>query len=54
MKFKKPLLIVLLVLNIVVLLGQVWPEGVPPFARKVNITFLALNLVFVMASFKDK
>lgn len=42
----KPLLIVLLVLNAVVLLGQIWPEGAPPFARVVNIIFLALSLVF--------
>lgn len=33
-------LIVLVVLNSVVLLGQVWPEGAPPFARAVNIAFL--------------
>lgn len=36
--------IVLIVLNAVVLLGQVWPEGAPPFARAVNIAFLVLNL----------
>ncbi len=37
---------VLIVLNVVVLLGQVWPEGAPPFARVVNILFLILSLLF--------
>jgi hypothetical protein len=40
----RPLLVVLIVLNGVVLLGQVWPEGAPPFARTVNILFLVLSL----------
>lgn len=48
---KKPprlLLIVLIVLNIVVLTGQLWPAGAPPFARVVNIGFLVVSLgVFV-------
>ena len=48
MKLTRPLLIVLIVLNAVVLLGQTWPEGAPPFARWVNIAFLVLSLlVFV-------
>ena len=37
-------LITLLVLNAVVLLGQLWPQGAPPFARTVNVFFLALSL----------
>jgi len=37
-------LIVLLLLNAVVLLGQIWPEGAPPFARAVNIAFLSGSL----------
>ena len=36
---KRPILIVLLTLNAIVLLGQLWPEGAPPFARVVNIVF---------------
>ena len=36
-------------MNAVVLLGQLWPEGAPPFARAVNIAFLVLNLVFIAA-----
>ena len=40
------LLIVLIVLNCVVLLGQLWPEGAPPFARFVNILFLLLSLLY--------
>ncbi len=39
---------VLLVLNAVVLLGQLWPEGAPPFARGVNIAFLALNAFYLV------
>lgn len=42
----KPVLIILLVLNAIVLLGQIWPEGAPPFARIVNIIFLVLSLIF--------
>ncbi|MBI3097321.1 MAG: hypothetical protein HYY93_03615 [Planctomycetes bacterium] len=38
----------LIVLNIVVLLGQIWPEGAPPFARAVNIVFLASSLVWFL------
>lgn len=37
---------VLLLVNCVVLLGQIWPEGAPPFARGVNIAFLVATLVF--------
>jgi hypothetical protein len=40
----KPLLAVLILLNAVVLLGQLWPAGAPPFARVVNILFLILSL----------
>lgn len=39
-------LIVLIILNIVVLLGQVWPEGAPPFSRIVNILFLVGSLLY--------
>lgn len=45
-KSKKTVLIVLIVLNLVVLLGQIWPEGAPPFAKTVNIVFLILSLLF--------
>lgn len=34
----------LVVFNAVVLLGQLWPAGAPPFARAVNIGFLAVQL----------
>lgn len=44
MPIPRPLLLVLIVLNAVVLLGQLWPEGAPPFARAVNILFLLLNV----------
>jgi hypothetical protein len=39
---------VLIVLNGIVLLGQVWPAGAPPFARSVNIVFLAVLLVALL------
>ena len=45
-KSKKNIVIVLLILNLVVLLGQIWPEGAPPFARIVNVVFLILSLLF--------
>jgi hypothetical protein len=44
MKNKK-ITAVLFGLNIPVLLGQLWPEGAPPFARAVNIVFLSATLV---------
>lgn len=50
----KPITIVLLVLNIVVLLGQLWPEGAPPFARTVNIIFLSGSLLFFLYLLKKK
>lgn len=47
MNRKRIILIVLIVLNIMVLSGQIWPEGAPPFARIVNISTLVLNLIFL-------
>ena len=44
----KVLLLVLLVLNAIVLLGQLWPEGAPPFARLVNILTLAGDVLFFL------
>jgi hypothetical protein len=44
----RPLLVLLLVLNAVVLLGQIYPEGAPPFARTVNIVFLVLSLAYFL------
>jgi hypothetical protein len=44
MLIPRPLLWLLILLNSVVLLGQLWPEGAPPFARIVNILFLLLSL----------
>lgn len=46
---KRALPIALAIPNAVVLLGQLWPEGAPPFARGVNVAFLAANLVFLAA-----
>ena len=43
---KKAALILLILLNCIVLLGQIWPEGAPPFARIVNLIFLMLSLAF--------
>ena len=52
-KNKKTILILLIILNTIVLTGQIWPEGAPPFARTVNIVTLLLNLV-VFVSFLVK
>jgi hypothetical protein len=48
----KLFLILLLILNAMVLLGQAWPEGAPPFARVINIITLSLNLIFILALFR--
>ena len=45
----RPFLWLLVVLNTIVLTGQIWPAGAPPFARVVNILFLALSLVTLIA-----
>ena len=50
----KAFVVVLLVLNAVVLLGQVWPEGAPPFARGVNIAFLALNAFYLTMGLRGR
>jgi hypothetical protein len=42
----KSFLILIIVLNSIVLLGQLWPEGAPPFARMVNIITLFINLLY--------
>jgi hypothetical protein len=46
MKIEKYLLIILLLLNTMVLAGQIWPEGAPPFARTVNIIFLGTAFIY--------
>lgn len=38
---------VLLLLNLVMLLGQLWPEGAPPFARTINIIVLVGNIALL-------
>lgn len=45
---KRVLLVILIVFNTVVLLGQLWPEGAPPFARTINIIFLVGTLVYLV------
>jgi preprotein translocase subunit SecG len=47
-------LVVLIILNSVVLLEQIWSEGIPPFARIVNIVFLSLTLVFFVYLIQKK
>ncbi|WP_290838664.1 hypothetical protein [Flavobacterium sp.] len=46
----KSVLLVLIVLNALVLLGQLWPEGAPPFARVINIIFLICSFLFFAAA----
>lgn len=47
---RRAVVISLLVVNAPVWLGQVWPEGAPPFARWVNIAFLTATFVFLLTS----
>lgn len=49
---KRTFILILLVLNIIVLIGQLWPEGVPPFANVVNMITLGLNISFLMTLIK--
>jgi hypothetical protein len=51
---RKIFLIILIILNTVVLMGQLWPEGAPPFARTVNIVFLLATLVFFINAVRKK
>ncbi|HTF88152.1 MAG TPA: hypothetical protein VK843_07055 [Planctomycetota bacterium] len=50
----RSLLVVLILVNVVVLLGQIWPEGAPPFARGVNIAFLAAILCLLVFLLKRR
>ena len=50
MRTRPGVLIVLVILNCLVLLGQLWPEGAPPFARAINILFLLLSLFYFVAA----
>ncbi len=50
MRSRRALLVLLLLLNAVVLLGQVWPAGAPPFARAVNIAFLVMSLGYFLGA----
>ncbi len=54
MRPNKLFLILLLILNAMVLLGQAWPEGAPPFARVVNIITLCLNMIFILTLFRSQ
>lgn len=53
-KPSRMLLVVLIALNCVVLLGQLWPEGAPPFARAVNIVFLIGTLAYFAAALRRR
>lgn len=53
-KSKKTLLIILMIVNSVVLLGQIYPEGAPPFAKIVNIIFLISSLIYFLAQYRNK
>lgn len=53
-KLRAPFLIGMLVVNGVVLLGQLWPEGAPPFARTVNIAFLVASAATLVAVLRRK
>lgn len=48
-KLQRLFLALLILLNVMVLLGQLWPEGAPPFAATVNVVTLILNLAVFVA-----
>jgi len=37
-----------------VLAGQLWPEQAPPFAKAVNVIFLVLSLIYLLAALIKK
>lgn len=51
---QKYILPVLILLNTIVLIGQLYPAGAPPFARIVNIVFLVGSLIFFVALIRQK
>jgi hypothetical protein len=51
---KKIFLAIVILLNVMVLMGQIWPEGVPPFAKTINIIFLSLSLLILISIFIKK
>jgi hypothetical protein len=51
---EKAWVIVLMILNVMVLTGQLWPEGAPLFARMVNLIFLFSNFVFLIVCLKNQ
>jgi hypothetical protein len=52
--WNRRLLGLLIALILIVLLGQLWPEGAPPFARAVNIAFLFGSLAYFGLSFASR
>jgi hypothetical protein len=48
----KGIVLVLILLNAIVLLGQLYPAGAPPFARLVNIIFLIGSLLYFLVTLK--
>ena len=51
---EKAWVILLMILNVTVLTGQLWPEGAPPFARMVSLIFLFSNFVFLIVCLKNQ
>lgn len=49
-KYKKLALIILVILNFLVLLGQIWPAGAPSFAQTVNYIFLIFSILYFSIS----
>ena len=43
----RTVVMILLVANVLVLLGQIWPDGAPPFAHTVNVVTLAANVLLL-------
>ncbi len=48
MKWFNILLTILLIFNLMVLLGQLWPDGAPPFARIMNVVTLTADVILML------
>jgi hypothetical protein len=46
MRAERWILVELMAFDAVALLGQIWPEAAPPFARWVNVAFLVASLAY--------
>jgi hypothetical protein len=50
----RTVVVILLIANVLVLLGQIWPEGAPPFAHTVHLATLAANILLLAVMLRRK